>query len=121
MTLLNAAQSNEDFTVPADMATALIGGGGMVIAQLMVEGRMALIERRTSRNFSNVPAIAASDLLEVLTGSNCATLSETPKRLTMFGITGAGNAETNFELLRNWQAAAGQWLYDSAPTGGKAQ
>jgi len=121
MTRLNTTQSNEGLTVPADMATALIGGGGMVIAHLMVEGRMALIERRTSRNYSNVPAVAAFDLLKVLTGSNCATISQTPDRLTMFGITGAGDADTNLGLLRDWQAAAGQWLHDSAPIRGKAQ
>jgi len=121
MTPLNAAQSNEDFTVPADMATALADRKSRLTRRLMVEGQIALIDRRTSPIHTNVPAIAAAALLQDLTWSDCAKISETPKRLTMFGITGAGNAETNFELLRNWQAAAGQWLYDSAPTGGKAQ
>jgi len=105
---------------PTQMATALALRKSRVAARLMIEMVIALIAHRTSPLHSNVPGIVAAALLQDLTASGMATISQTPDRLTMFGITGAGDADTNLGLLRDWQAEAGRWLFRTTPTRGKA-
>jgi len=105
---------------PTDMATALAHRQNRAGARLMLEAVIALIDRRTSLIYSSVPAISAAALLHELTASGSATISQTPDRLTIFGITGAGDADTNLGLLQNWQAEAGRWLFRTTPTRGKA-
>jgi len=106
---------------PTDMAIALDARKSRAVTRLMVEMVIALIAHRTSSLYSSVPGIVAAVLLQELTESGMATISQTPDRLTIFGITGAGDADTNLGLLQNWQAEAGRWVFRTTPIRGKAQ